>query len=436
MNNQVCLVTATSVLADLSGADAGWGWLDLNVSNTEGLAAIEAYSYGRDFNSRRIGGRTRDLPENHRLRQATTVPGAAVWYRGKREAPMADLHRFMRRRTHAAMSSTDFQNLVSQGWAVPPADGVFFVLIEDRSTEPTQWTAWDLAGGTAVPARLVVYDKGRAPASVYEGHWPLDEVNSATVAVIGVGSIGSAAALGLVDYEIGHVVLIDFDRLQPHNIARHRCGPEDIGRFKVDAVSDLIRARSDTNVSPLRYSVIDDADRVRPVLDDVDVVVCCVDGVAARQATSHLCSTSATSAIFACVLEDGALGEIVRDPSRSDVGCLRCHRMALEAAGVMDPEPTLDLEYGTGTTHRPMTAIGGDLALVGQLAAKAAVSTILEVRGHWDQRLTNDHLVVGLRPDARWLPPFDQARVLDVGHASLPPPNPECPLCCGDRAYE
>ncbi len=282
---------------------------------------------------------------------------------------------------------------------------------------------------------MVIYDKEQIPASVYEGHWPLGEVNAATVAVVGVGSIGSAAALGLVDYEIGNLVLIDFDRLQPHNIARHRCGPEHIGRFKVDAVADLIRTRSDVSLSPLRYSVIDHADLIRPVLDSVDVVVCCVDGVAARQATSHLCSTSATSAIFACVLENGALGEIVRDPARSDVGCLRCHRMELEASGCMDPEPTLDLEYGTGTTHRPMTAIGGDLVLMGQLAAKAAVTTILERRGYRDQRLANDHLVIGLRPDEQWEAPFDQTRVLNVGAAPLPPPNPECPLCCGDRVY-
>ncbi len=101
----------------------------------------------------------------------------------------------------------------------------------------------------------------------------------------------------------------------------------------------------------------------------------------------------------------------------------------------MDPEPSLDLEYGTGTTHRPMTAIAGDLALMGQLAAKAAVSTLLERLGHRDQRLSNNHLVFGLRPALMWMAPFDTARVLDVGTAAVPPPNADCPLCSGDSAY-
>ena len=434
MNNWLCLVTASSVLEDLSGASAGWGWLDLNVSDSEGLAAVEAYSYGRHFDSTRIGGRTRDLPVGHRLRNSRTVRQAAVWYRGKPDAPLVDLHRFMRRR-RAGVPAAAFRDVVSQGWVEPSSDGVFYVLAEDRSTEPAQWTAWDLAGGTAVPANLIIYDKNQDLSQVYDGHWPLTEVSDSTVAVVGVGSIGSAAALALVDYEIGNLVLIDPDRLQPHNIARHRCGPEDIGRFKVDAVADLIRRSSTAAVDALRFDIIDDADRIRPLLDDVDVVVCCADGVAARQATSHLCSMSRASAVFACVLEEGALGEIVRDPGRSDVGCLRCLRTHLEQTGGIDPEPTLDLGYGTGTSHRPMTAIGGDLALMGQLAAKAAVSTFLERLGHRDQRLSNNHLVVGLRPSLTWESPFDVARVLDVGSTSVPPPNPDCPLCSGDRAY-
>lgn len=434
MNNQLCLVTAATVLDKLTGADAGWGWLDLNVSDAEGLAAVEAYSYGRDFNSLRVAGWTRDLPEGHRLRASRTVGQAAVWYRGTPDVPLSDLHRFMRHR-RVGIPVAAFKEYVNQGWVEPSTDGVFYVLVEDRSTEPARWTAWDLAGGSAVPAHLVIYDKDRDLSDVYQGHWPLTEVRSASVAVIGVGSIGSAAAMGLVDYEISELILIDPDRLKPHNVPRHRCGPEDIGRFKVDAVADLIRTTSTTRVQPLRLDVIDHADYIRPLLDNVDVVVCCTDGVAARQATSHLISMAAKSAIFACVLEDGALGEIVRDPGRSDVGCLRCLRTHLEANGAMDPEPSLDLEYGTGTTHRPMTAIAGDLALMGQLAAKATVSTLLERLGHRDQRLSNNHLVVGLRPTENWKAPFETARVLDLSSAPVPPPNPDCPLCSGDRAY-
>lgn len=435
MNDEQCLVTVSSVLEDITDLAAGWGWLDLRVLPNEGLAAVEAYIHGRHFNSTRCAGKTRELPEHHRLHTAKIVPQSAVWYRGRPEVPFADMHRFMARRPHSAYPVARFRELISQGWIEPSTDGVFYALVEDRSNAPHRWTAWDLAGGEAVPAHLMIYDAASDPSSVYAGHWPLEEFDSVSVAVVGVGSIGSAAAVALAEYEVRNIILIDNDRLQPHNIPRHRCGYEDIGRYKVDAVADLIRSRSRTSVDPLRMSVIEHADFMRPLFDDVDIVICCADGVAARQATSHLCSMSSTSAVFACVLEDGALGELVRDPARSDVGCLRCLRTALEASGSMDPEPELDLEYGTGTTHRPMTAIGGDLALMGQLAAKVAVATILERRGYRDQRLSSNHIIIGLRPDAEWVAPFDRSRVLDVGLGPVPVPDPDCPLCSGDHVY-
>lgn len=343
----------------------------------------------------------------------------------------------MRRRPHAAYPISEFEAMIGQGWREPSADEVFEVLVEDRSTTPSTWTAWDLSNGSAVPAQLLIYDKRHELTSIFAGHWPQAETRRATVALVGVGSIGSAAAMALPGYEVRNIVLVDPDRLYPHNIARHQCGAEDIGRYKVDAVAERIRREHpETAVTALRYNVIRHADLVRPLLDEVDIVICSADGVAARQTTSHLCSVSGTAAIYACVLADGAIGELVRDPARSDVGCLRCLRRSLDASGSMDPEPGLDLEYGTGTTHRPMTAIAGDLSLMGALAAKGAVATLLERTGYRDQRWSGDHMVVGLRPDRSWAAPFDQVRVLDVTASSMPPPDPECPLCCGDRSYE
>lgn len=433
MNTSLCLLATTETLQSLSRAPAGWGWLDLKVSEFEGLVAVEAYTKGEGFNGFRIGGRALDLPERHRLRDAETIRYAAVWYRGRDDTPLKQMHEYMRRRPHSFCSIETFKGFINQGWREPSANAIWLVLLEDRSTDTHNWVAWDLSGGEAVPVELMTYDKSIVPSSVFQNHWPQSETYAMTVAIVGVGSIGSAVALALPDYHIGKIVLIDPDRLWPHNIVRHRCGFEDIGRFKVDAVADRIRQSYDPQVTAFRYNIINDADLVLPLFDEVDIVVCCTDGVASRQVTSHLCSTSATSAIFACVLEDGALGEIVRNPERSGIGCLRCLRIHLEESGAIDPEPGLDLEYGTGTTHRPMTAIAGDLALMGQLTAKAAVTTILERRGYRDQRWTADHLIIGLRPDLEWGPPFDPTRVLDVTTNPMPPRNPACPLCCGDR---
>jgi hypothetical protein len=98
----------------------------------------------------------------------------------------------------------------------------------------------------------------------------------------------------------------------------------------------------------------------------------------------------------------------------------------------MEPETTLDLGYGTGTRHLPMAAVGGDLALVGQISAKVAVATILEIKGHRDQRLPGDQAIMALRPRANRAAPFDAQAALDASWRPMPASRPDC-ATCGER---
>jgi len=168
---------------------------------------------------------------------------------------------------------------------------------------------------------------------------------------------------------------------------------------------------------------------MRPLFRRSDIVVVCVDGVAPRRVANHLAVWAATPAVLACVLEDGAIGEILRVRPGSGSGCLLCHRAQLRDDGRIDPEPGLDLGYGIGLTHRPMTAVGGDLALVGEFAAKVAVATLLEGHGYRDQRLPGEHAVLGLRPVPGLTPPFDVAGAGAVSWSPVDVPQPGCPTC-------
>jgi hypothetical protein len=131
-------------------------------------------------------------------------------------------------------------------------------------------------------------------------------------------------------------------------------------------------------------TVVDDAHEIRGLLATTDVMLCCADGVAPR-VTSRAAPTN--PAVLACVLADGGIGEIIRLRPFPDHGCLLCRSQALIDDGTLDPEPALEASYGTGTLHQPMTAVGSDLALVGDLAAKITVATTLETAGHYAHRL-------------------------------------------------
>ncbi|WGD45256.1 hypothetical protein [Streptomyces cathayae] len=110
-------------------------------------------------------------------------------------------------------------------------------------------------------------------------------------------------------------------------------------------------------------------------------------------------------------------------------GCLTCRRHSLTEAGSLDPEPALDAGYGTGTRHRPMTAVGPDLHLVAHLAAKTAAATLLEHAGHPDQRLPGEHALIGLRRQPGWAAPFDLGRTAELRWLPATPPRPGCPTC-------
>jgi len=61
------------------------------------------------------------------------------------------------------------------------------------------------------------------------------------VVLVGIGSVGSTAAAQLVKAGIQDLVLIDPDQLEVHNIVRHLCDLDDLGRYKIDAVGDRLK---------------------------------------------------------------------------------------------------------------------------------------------------------------------------------------------------
>lgn len=76
-----------------------------------------------------------------------------------------------------------------------------------------------------------------------------------------------------------------------------------------------------------------------------------------------------------------------------------------------------------------MTAVGADLDLVGSLAARVAVCTLLEQRGQPGQRLPGEHAILSLRPPGDLAPPFDAQHCLQLSWHPAVAPEPDCPTC-------
>jgi molybdopterin/thiamine biosynthesis adenylyltransferase len=410
-----------TVAARLDEWGASWGLLNLKIDHREGVVLISKFwkkdSMGLPYSS--------PWQERHYLRHADAVPLAGVWYRG--HAELHDFHRSLRARG-IGMPMAELRSRVGGGWTQPPVDRAMVVMVLSREDAGAQWSVWWLSDGLAFPARFAMVDDGLQPLDFIRDVWPVDELSRVLITVVGVGSIGGAAVEGLASNGIGGLALVDDDRLLQHNLARHRLTDSDLGRFKVHAMGDHLAQRyPGVEVESYPLDVITSADVMRPLFARSGAILCATDGVTSRRVVNHLARRAGVPVIFAAVLEDGAFGEVIRIRSRS--GCLLCLRTWLEETETFDPEPGLDLDYGTGTLHRPMTASPADLSLVGELAAKAILATVLEARGRWSQRLPGDWAIVGLQPTPDMPAPFDIDRAGEVRWHPLPGRREDCPTC-------
>ena len=67
------------------------------------------------------------------------------------------------------------------------------------------------------------------------------KISAATVAICGLGGIGSNVAVSLARAGIGRLILIDFDRVDVTNLHRQQYKAAQVGQLKTQALRDNLR---------------------------------------------------------------------------------------------------------------------------------------------------------------------------------------------------
>jgi hypothetical protein len=405
-----------------------WGLLHVTHDEPEGIALVTGFSE----------------------RRARTHPADRAWVAGLRsahasqrsqgylyraQAGLADAGLELFRRSQP-MPIAEFRARLPT-WNMPAAGRSAFALTfeADGSSQAPRWAAWLVTQDHAQFIGHEIVDTQADLLAPLDEGWPRQLLTDKQLLMIGLGSIGGVAAQALAAYGIRNFTLVDPGRLYARNFARHRAPRSEVGRLKVRAVADLLTARDPlVRVDALALNVDRDADQLRPLVAAADLVVICSDGTRSRRVGSHLAFRAGKPAVLGCVQGSGAYGEILRlVPGRT--GCLLCNRAAL--AHALEPEPLgLELDYDLPQElGHPMTAVTGDLGLVGDLTAKAAVATLLQTAGQRSQRLAGDMGLIALRPEPDLPPPFDT--LIEVGQTiwtDTGAPRPDCPTCGSRRA--
>jgi adenylyltransferase/sulfurtransferase len=143
------------------------------------------------------------------------------------------------------------------------------------------------------------------------------------VLIVGLGGLGSPAALYLASAGVGQLVLNDFDSVDATNLQRQILyGESDVGRAKTEAAADAI-ARIDRGVTCMLIPERLQDRRLVDTVGNCDVVLDGSDNFATRFAVNEACVATHTPLVSGAALRfEGQLAVF-----RPDLGggpCYRC----------------------------------------------------------------------------------------------------------------
>jgi molybdopterin/thiamine biosynthesis adenylyltransferase len=219
--------------------------------------------------------------------------------------------------------------------------------------------------------------------------------------IIGMGGLGSPAALYLATAGISHLTLVDHDTVDLTNLQRQIAHTEDrVGMPKVESARQTLMAiNSQLQITALNERA--DAQRLETLVANADVVLDCSDNFATRHALNAACVHHRVPLVSGAVIRfDGQLA--VYDPRHADYPCYAC---------VFPPDAAFEeARCATMGVFAPLVGIIGSMQAAEALkilsgAGEPAAGRLLMLDGR----------------NMTWT----DIRI---------PRNPLCPVCCGSHS--
>jgi len=127
-----------------------------------------------------------------------------------------------------------------------------------------------------IPSKAQLYSRNK-------GILELNILENKRVAVIGLGSFGSQISIELAKAGVGFFSLVDFDRVELHNLARHTSTINDLGRLKTDVLSDAIKGKNPyAHVNKYPINIVENPALLKDVCAESDIVICATDNNRSR----------------------------------------------------------------------------------------------------------------------------------------------------------
>ena len=218
--------------------------------------------------------------------------------------------------------------------------------------------------------------------------------------IIGMGGLGSPAAMYLAAAGLGKLVISDFDRVEDTNLQRqiiHRT--QDIGELKAhSARRTLHEINPECDVTAIDWEL--DNKELRDQVAAADIVLDCCDNFATRFAVNRTCVAAGKPLVSGAAIRlEGQIATFLPEPTSPCYECI----------------------YPGGLEHEETCAMEGVLApLVGVMGSMQAMQAIMTLTGQEDA--VRNKLMLFDGAGMEW-------RAVKV------PPAPNCPTC-GSRQQE
>lgn len=215
------------------------------------------------------------------------------------------------------------------------------------------------------------------------------------VLIIGLGGLGSAASMYLAAAGIGHLVLVDFDKVDLSNLQRqivHKTAS--IGQLKTDSARETLAALN----PDIRITTINHRLDEQGLLDQVkaaDVVIDATDNFSARFAINEVCVSNKTPLVSAAAIRFEAQLSVF-NPANPDSPCYRC---------LYSPEAHTDQSCTANGVIAPL------LGIIGSIQACEAMKLVMHIGTTLEGRL----LLIDVM-SMEW-------------HSAKLNKDPECPVC-------
>lgn len=128
-----------------------------------------------------------------------------------------------------------------------------------------------------------------------------EKLSNATVAVCGLGGLGSNIAVSLARAGIGHLILIDFDKVDISNLHRQQYRASQVRDYKTDALTGNLReinpyirmtAHTERVTEDNFEKLLGEADIICEAFDDAEAKAMLVNGVLEKMPDKYLIAAS------------------------------------------------------------------------------------------------------------------------------------------------